>query len=55
MPGGIDQLRDRTPQLDDQEVAEMLDITESTSRSNLVKARMKLQVKLTARMKSNEE
>ena len=37
------------------EIAEALEITESTSRSNLVKARMKLQAMLTARMKRHEE
>jgi len=37
------------------EIADMLDITESTSRSNLVKARMKLQVMLTKRMDRHGE
>jgi RNA polymerase sigma-70 factor (ECF subfamily) len=37
------------------EIADMLDITESTSRSNLVKARMKLQTLLTARMTKHEK
>jgi RNA polymerase sigma factor (sigma-70 family) len=37
------------------EIGDMLGITESTSRSNLVKARMKLQAMLTARMKKHEE
>lgn len=36
------------------EIAEMLDITESTSRSNLVKARMKLKEILTSRFYGHE-
>ncbi|MCB0623494.1 MAG: RNA polymerase sigma factor [Saprospiraceae bacterium] len=37
------------------EIAELLDITESTSRSNLVKARLKLQAALTARFSAYEK
>ena len=37
------------------EVADQLDITESTSRSNLVKARLKLQAILTGKFNMNDE
>ena len=36
------------------EIADLLEITESTSRSNLVKARLKLQAKLSAKQMTHE-